>query len=72
MHSPGVLHPGGLRGAAEADQGQGNLASTMKQKKDNFFFLKKKYLLLVLLKPACLPTGEAVKGDKEFPPGSVI
>lgn len=26
----------------------------------------------MLLKPACLPTGEAVKGDKEFPPGSVI
>lgn len=32
MHSPGVQHPGGLRGAAEAGQGQGNLVSTKKQK----------------------------------------
>lgn len=33
VHSPGVQHPGGLRGAAEADRRQGNLVSTKKQKR---------------------------------------
>lgn len=54
--SPGIQCPDGLRGAAEADQGQGNLSSTKKEKDRNL-----ETLFLALLELACLPSGEGMK-----------
>ena len=39
MRSPGIQHPDELKGAAEADQGQGNLSATKKQKDRNLEFV---------------------------------